>query len=63
MVRWKLLDPRPISWERDLNDGVRLNSLPDGRGSDGGWGVVEQIGYWRIVSTEEVTLRAGGAKR
>ena len=36
--------------------------LADGRGSDGGWGVVEQIGYWRIVSTEEVTLRAGGAK-
>ena len=36
--------------------------LADGRGSDGGWGVVEQIGYWRIVSTEEVTLRAGRAK-
>jgi len=27
-VRWKPLEEQPIGWDRDLNDGVRLNIRP-----------------------------------
>ena len=52
-VRWKPIDSRPIGWEPDVNDGVRLNIRPfmaeDIRGGRNGAGIlrVKPNIHWR----------------